>query len=86
MLSEDLQKLVNQNLSGTDILHGQMKVWLLEAEEELDVALKREEESGEAMDSMERTYAEGQLDCLLAVNELIIDLTYAINERNIKNA
>jgi hypothetical protein len=84
MLPEDLQKAVDHGVSGTDILHGQMKVWLLEAEEELDAALKREEESGEAMDSMERTYAEGQLDCLLAVNELIIDLTYAITERNAK--
>jgi hypothetical protein len=84
MLSDELQKLVNQNISGTDILHGQMKVWLLEAEEELESALKQEEETEEAIDSMQRTYAEGQLDCLLAVNSLITDLAYAITERNAK--
>jgi hypothetical protein len=45
--------------------------WLDEATEHLIYCQGVEEESGEAMDSMERTYAEGQVDALTSVMELL---------------
>ena len=77
-----LQKLVDLGESGTNILHGDLKNLLLEAENQLTLAQKQEEETEEAMDSMERTYWEGQMDALTEVYALTYNLSFAINERN----
>jgi hypothetical protein len=77
-----LQKLVDLGESGTDILHGELKNLLLEAENQLILAQAQEEETEEAMDSMERTYWEGQMDALTEVYALTYNLSFAINERN----
>jgi hypothetical protein len=77
-----LQKLVDLGESGTNILHGELKNLLLEAENQLILAQKQEEETEEAMDSMERTYWEGQMDALTEVYALTYNLSFAINERN----
>jgi hypothetical protein len=82
--SPRLQKLVDMGESGTDILHGELKNLMLEAEDQLTLAQKQEEETEEAMDSMERTYWEGQLDALTTVYQLTYDLSFAISDR-IKN-
>ena len=79
--SPRLQKLVDMGESGTDILHGELKNLMLEAENQLDIAQKAEDESEEAMDSMERTYWEGQLDALTTVYQLTYELSFAINDR-----
>jgi hypothetical protein len=76
-----LQKLVDLGESGTNILHGELKNLLLEAENQLILAQKQEEETEEAMDSMERTYWEGQMDALTEVYALTYNLSFAINER-----
>lgn len=83
MLPVDLQKAVDAGVSGTDLLHGYMKTALLEAEEHLEEKSRIEEENdfSDAMESMDRTYAEGYLDALTNINSIIIDLAYAINER-----
>ena len=77
-----LQKLVDLGESGTNILHGELKNLLLEAENQLILAQAQEEETEEAMDSMERTYWEGQMDALTEVYALTYNLSFAINERN----
>lgn len=84
MLSAEIQELVDRGISGTDILHGYLKQEMLEADEHLETAKRIEEENdySDAMESMERTYAEGFVDALTMVNSLVIDLTYAIEERN----
>ena len=76
-----LQKQVDAGLSGTDILHGALKNMMLDAEKQLDLAQEAEDESGEAMDSMERKYWEGILDGLTDVYVLTYNLSFAINER-----
>ena len=83
MLSAEIQELVDSKLSGTDILHGYLKQEMLEAEQHLDTAKQIEEDNdfSDAMESMERTYAEGFLDALTMVNSIVIDLTYALEER-----
>ena len=49
-LDPRLQKLVDLGESGTDIMHGELKNLMLEAEEQLTIAHAAEEASGEAMD------------------------------------
>jgi hypothetical protein len=71
--------------SGTDILHGELKNLMLEAENQLILAQAQEDETEEAMDSMERTYWEGQMDALTEVYALTYNLAFAINERSKAN-
>jgi hypothetical protein len=80
-----LQKQVDAGLAGTDILHGALKNMMLDAEKQLDLAQEAEDESGEAMDSMERKYWEGVLDGLTDVYALTYNLSFAINDRRVKN-
>jgi hypothetical protein len=69
-----LQKQVELGMDGADIMHGHLKTLMLEAEEQLRLAQEAEDESEEAMDSMERKYWEGVCE---AYGELY-SLTYAI--------
>jgi hypothetical protein len=45
-------------------------------------AIEVEEESEEAMDSMDRTRCEGALDTLVSLYDLTYQLSFAIGERN----
>ena len=80
-----LQRQVNHDISGLDIMHGHLKVLMLEAEKELEEAQRIEDETEEAMDSMERKYWEGQLDALGHVYNLTYDLSFAIAAREGNN-
>jgi hypothetical protein len=76
-----LQRLVDMGESGTDILHGELKNLMYEAEQQLTLAQEAEDKSGEAMDSMERKYWEGMLDAYTEVYKLTYDLAFAIQDR-----
>ena len=80
-LEPHLQRMVDAGVSGTDILHGELKNLMLIAEQELAEAIEREEETEEAMDSMARTEAEGKLDALVEVYNLTYALAFAISDR-----
>ena len=80
-LPDNLQKLIDLGESGTDILHGELKWLMKEAEEQLELAQEAENQSGEAMDSMDRKYWEGQLDALSYLYSLTYQLSFAIAER-----
>ena len=80
-LEPRLQKLIDMGMSGTDILHGELKNLMVLAEQDLADALEQEERSGEAMDSMVRTECEGVLDTLVAIYELTYQLSFAIADR-----
>jgi hypothetical protein len=80
-LPDRLQRLVDLGESGTDILHGELKNLMYEAEQELQNAQAVEDETEEAIDSMERKYWEGQLDGLSHVYALTYQLAFAIQER-----
>ena len=84
ILEPRLQKIVDLGESGTDILHGELKNLMLAAETYLGLAQAEEDESGEAIDSMERKYWEGQLDALTHVYGLTYQLAFALNERKKK--
>ena len=83
--SPRLQKLVDMGESGLDIIHGELKNLMLIAEQELGEAQVLEDESEEAMDSMQRTYWEGQLDALATVYQLTYDLSFAISDKESAN-
>ena len=84
-MEEHLQKQVDMGSSGLDIMHGHLKVLMYEAEEQLFLAQKAEDKSGEAMDSMERKYWEGQVDALANLYSLTYDLSFAIAAKEAAN-
>jgi len=75
-----LQRQVDHGISGIDIMHGHLKVLMLEAEQELTEAQRVEEDNdySDAMESMERKYWEGQVDALGHLYSLTYDLSFAI--------
>jgi hypothetical protein len=85
-LEPRLQKLIDMGESGTDILHGELKNLMLQAETEYLEIEKEEREDGysDAMLSMDRTRAEGRMDALVEVYALTYQLAFAISDR-IKN-
>ena len=80
-LPPHLQRLVNADVSGLDIMHGELKSLMLMAEQDLASALEQEELSEEAMDSMVRTECEGRLDTLVELYNLTYQRSFAIGER-----
>ena len=84
-LTPNLQKLVDLGESGTDILHGELKNLMYEAEQQLILAQEEEDRTEEAIDSMERKYWEGQCDALAHVYGLTYALAFAIQERAQRN-
>jgi hypothetical protein len=74
--------MVEAEVSGLDIMHGELKNLMLLGEKELERTLIVEQESGDAMDSMVRTECEGRLDTLVALYELTYQLSFAIGDRN----
>ena len=77
-----LQKQIEAGSSALDIMHGHLKELLYEAEQELENAQSTEDETEEAMDSMERRYWEGQVDALSYLYSLTYQLSFAIQERD----
>ena len=86
-LEPRLQRLVDMGESGTDILHGELKNLIYEAEKEYIEIEEEEREGGysDAMLSMDRTRAEGRMDALVEVYALTYQLAFAISDR-IKNS
>jgi hypothetical protein len=74
--------MVNYDINGLDIMHGELKNLMLIWEKELEKAQEIEDQTEEAMDSMERKYCEGFLDALTALYKLTYDLSFAIGARN----
>lgn len=81
-IQDHIQKQIDHGSSGLDIMHGELKNLMYEAEHQLQLAQDAENESGEAIDSMDRTYWEGQLDALTYLYNLTYQLSFAIAERD----
>jgi hypothetical protein len=73
--------MVNAGVTGLDIMHGELKNLMLIAEQQLADAQAIEDETEEAMDSMERTEAQGRLDALVELYQLTYQLSFAIGEK-----
>jgi hypothetical protein len=81
-LPPHLQRMVDAGVTGLDIMHGELKNLMLIAEQQLASAIETEEESEEAMDSMDRTRCEGALDTLVELYNLTYQLSFAIGVRS----
>jgi hypothetical protein len=81
-LPPHMQRMVNLDMDGADIMHGELKVLMVEAEKELALAQEAEDESEEAMDSMERRYWEGVLDTYAELYKLTYDIAFSKGVRN----
>jgi len=81
VLDTRLQKMVDLSVPGVDIMHGELKNLMYEAEAELRMAQEEEDETEDAMDSMERKYWEGYLDALGTLYGLTYDLSFAISAK-----
>ena len=79
-LDPHLQRMVDAGVNGLDIMHGHLKILMLEADAQLTEAQRIEEENDydDAMDSMERKYWEGMSDAYTHLYKLTYDLSFAI--------
>lgn len=76
-----LQKQVDLEMDGADIMHGHLKTLMLEAEIHLADAIEVEEESGDATDSMERKYWEGVTETYAELYALTYEIAFAKSDR-----
>ena len=85
-LDDRLQKMVDLKVPGIDIMHGELKIKMLEAEAEYEEAQRIEEENdfSDAMESMERKYWEGMLDAYTAMYSLTYDISFAEAQRAVQ--
>ena len=79
-LDPHLQRMVDAGVNGLDIMHGHLKILMLEADAQLTEAMRVEEEDdySDAMQSMERKYWEGVSDAYTQLYKLTYDLSFAI--------
>ncbi len=79
-LDPHLQRMVEAGVNGLDIMHGHLKILMLEADAQLTEAQRIEEENdySDAMESMERKYWEGMSDAYTHLYKLTYDLSFAI--------
>lgn len=79
-LDPHLQRMVDAGVSGLDIMHGHLKILMLEADAQLTEAQRIEEENDydDAMESMERKYWEGVSEAYASLYKLTYDLSFAI--------
>ena len=77
-----LQKQIELGMDGADIMHGHLKTLMLEAETQLELAIEQEEETEEAMDSMERRYWEGVTETYAELYALTYEIAFAKGELN----
>jgi hypothetical protein len=80
-LPPHLQNQVDAGSSALDIMHGHLKELLYEAEQELENAQRVEDDTEEAIDSMERRYWEGQVDAISYLYSLTYQLSFSYAER-----
>ena len=82
-LPPHLQQLVEAGVTGIDIMHGMLKMDMLEAEARYTEAQKIEEENdySDAMESMDRKYEEGFLDAIAYCYKMTYDISFAVSAR-----
>lgn len=73
------QQLLDNNVPKIDIMHGELKNRLQEAQSEYEKAelIERENDYSDAMESMERKYWEGYLEALEGIYVLSYQLSIA---------
>jgi hypothetical protein len=78
-LDPRLQLAVNMGVSGTDILHGELKNLMYETEQAL--AEYTDQDNEEYDQTVNRLHLEGMLDAYVEVYALTYQLAFAISDR-----
>jgi hypothetical protein len=78
-MDERLQLAVNMGVSGTDILHGELKNLMYETEQALAEYTDHDDEQYDQ--TVDRLHLEGMLDAYVKVYQLTYDLSFAIADR-----
>ena len=84
-LSDNLIKSVQAGVSGLDIIHGELKNWMYETEQELNPLLQQSEEIGsdeDYSDTVDRLWLSGYMEALADLYRLTYQLSFAIAERD----
>lgn len=78
-----VQRMVDAGVSGIDVMHGQLKISMLEAEAAYNEAVQIEVDNdySDAMESMDRKYAEGFMDALTMMYKMTYDISFAISAK-----
>lgn len=79
-LPPHLQRMIDLGESGTDVMHGELKNWMYDAEQKLSELAPKDT-------VFEYDYISGYLDALTEVYKLTYNLAFSLDERNkAKNA
>jgi hypothetical protein len=84
-LDPRLQLAVSMDVSGLDIMHGELKNMMYECEKELVPLLENSNELGsdeDYEDTVQRLYNEGYMDALTNLYNLTYQLSFAIADRS----
>jgi len=84
-LSDNLIKSVQAGVSGLDIIHGELKNWMYETEQELNPLLQQSEEIGsdeDYSDTVDRLWLSGYMEALADLYRLTYQLSFAIADRD----
>ena len=84
-LSDSINKAIEAGISGLDIIHGELKNWMYETEQELNPLLEQSEEIGsdeEYSDTVDRLWLSGYMEALADLYRLTYQLSFAISERD----
>lgn len=78
-LPPHFQQLIDAGVAGIDVMHGMLKLDMLEAQARFDEAQSIEEANdySDAMESMDRKYEEGFLDALTMMYKYTYDISFA---------
>lgn len=80
-LSPHLKRLVELNINGLDIMHGELKNLMLSAEQHLEAAKNGNPLEKDEYDESDQ-YLQGYLDALVSLYNLTYQLSFAIGARD----
>lgn len=80
-LPPHLQRLVDLDVNGLDIMHGELKNLMLIAEENWEAAKNGDPLAEDEYDESDQ-YHQGYLDALVSLYKLTYELSFAIGEYN----
>lgn len=85
-LPDQYQRLIDAGVAGIDVMHGMLKLDMLEAQARYDEAQRIEEANdySDAMESMDRKYEEGFYDALVMMYKYTYDISFAEAVREVK--
>jgi hypothetical protein len=79
MNNDKIKALLAKNIYAEDIISGQLKIDLVEAEQDFEEKsqIEKDHDYSDAMESMDRAYAEGFMDALGYIYRLTYDISFA---------